>query len=75
MPKHIIYMKLILYVPISNKLNRHISKTRFVIKDYLFMIRKECFYSYLDRGKNMDPSINTEPDSRIYQHVDNSPVL
>lgn len=29
----------------------------------------------LDRGKNMEPSMKTEPESRMYQHVDSSPVL
>lgn len=27
------------------------------------------------RGKNIDPSINTDPDSNIYQHVANCPWL
>jgi hypothetical protein len=31
--------------------------------------------SYLDLGRNMDPSMNTDPESRMYQQVDSSPVL
>lgn len=36
---------------------------------------KVLFETYLDLGRNIEPSMNTEPDKRIYQHVDNSPVL
>lgn len=31
--------------------------------------------AYLDLGRNMDPSMKTEPESNMYQHVDSSPVL
>lgn len=37
-------------------------------------VRKEEF-SYLERGRNIDPSMNTEPESNMYQLVANSPVL
>ena len=30
------------------------------------------FFSYLLLGRNIEPSINTEPDSKMYQHVLNS---
>lgn len=30
---------------------------------------------YLDLGKNIEPSMKTDPDRRMYQHVDSSPVL
>ena len=36
---------------------------------------KHKFCSYLDLGRNMDPSMNTDPDSSMYQQVDSSPVL
>lgn len=32
-------------------------------------------FSYLERGRNIEPSMNTEPDSSMYQLVANSPVL
>ena len=31
--------------------------------------------SYLERGRNIDPSMKTAPDSRIYQHEAISPRL
>lgn len=31
--------------------------------------------SYLERGRNMEPSMNTEPERSMYQLVANSPVL
>lgn len=31
--------------------------------------------THLDLGKYIEPSMNTDPDSKIYQHVDSSPVL
>lgn len=30
---------------------------------------------YLEVGKNMEPSMKTDPESRMYQLVDSSPVL
>lgn len=32
-------------------------------------------FSYLERGRNMEPSMNTEPERRMYQLVASSPVL
>lgn len=41
-----------------------------------FMFGTEEFvWIYLLLGRNMDPSMNTEPDSSIYQQVLNSPWL
>ncbi|RNA42755.1 hypothetical protein BpHYR1_021855 [Brachionus plicatilis] len=31
--------------------------------------------AYPDRGRNIEPSINTDPDSRIYQQLITSPDL
>lgn len=41
----------------------------------LFQELKIVGGTYLERGKNIDPSMKTEPERRIYQHVDSSPVL
>jgi hypothetical protein len=30
---------------------------------------------YLDLGRNMEPSMKTDPESRMYQQVESSPVL
>lgn len=31
--------------------------------------------TYLEVGRNIDPSMKTDPDRRMYQHVESSPVL
>lgn len=45
------------------------------IKIIMFHEAKVYIKSYLDRGRNMDPSMNTEPERSMYQLVANSPVL
>lgn len=42
---------------------------------YLFEIYNILNCSHLDPGKNIDPLIKTAPESRIYQHLEYSPVL
>lgn len=42
---------------------------------FIWLANAKFYLTHLDRGRNIEPSINTEPESRMYQHVDSSPVL
>lgn len=45
-------------------------------KNFDFFLVIYLFHSTdLDRGRNMEPSMNTDPESRMYQQVESSPVL
>lgn len=47
----------------------HETKMKIVFRDIEFV------QSYLERGRNIDPSMNTEPERSMYQLVASSPVL
>lgn len=42
---------------------------------YSYHVIKAILISYLERGRNIEPSMKTEPDSRMYQLLASSPVL
>jgi hypothetical protein len=41
----------------------------------LYLSHPHTLGSHLDLGRNMEPSMKTEPDSRMYQQEESSPVL